>query len=273
MRSPDRRWDRIGEVVDQERLADVHVVVVGVGSGGSTVAVELAKAGVGRLTLVDPDRLELANVLRHEADDRSVGRNKAEAVADLVARRNPRARVVACPEDVFALRDRLPALVSDAELVAVCTDAEPPKRLLTREALAARVPAVFAGVYPRGVGGEVIVCEGGASDPCYACVVSAIKDPVAAGIDHSLDYGAIGPDGVARGVPGLGMDVRLIALLHARVSLEILVAGERALPGNVLLFGTTSVPGLFPRPFASAWVRVARRADCLLCGPLRGGAL
>jgi hypothetical protein len=44
-------------------------------------------------------------------------------------------------------------------------------------------------------------------------------------------------------------------------------------PATVVLFGTTAVPGLFPRPFASALVSVARRASCLVCGPIHRAAI
>ena len=266
MTSEAGRWSRLEDVVDVEALRERHVLVVGVGSGGSTVALELAKAGVGRLTLVDPDRLEEANVVRHECDDRSLGRNKAEAVRELVHHRNPDARVEAIPLDVFAV-EGLAGLVAGADLVAVCTDVEPPKHLLNRTALAAGVPAAYAGVYARGVGGEVIACAAGPVDPCYACVVSALKDSASPAAEEDLDYGAIGPDGTIHGAPGLGLDVRLVALLHARVCLRLLL-GDSA-PAPVLLFGTEAVPGLFPRPFASALVSVAIREDCLVCGPIR----
>ena len=262
----DERWARLTGVVDVDALRERHVLVVGVGSGGSTVALELAKAGVGGLTLVDPDRLEAANVIRHECDDRFLGRTKVEAVADLIRHRNPEARVEAIPKDVFALAD-LPELVAGADLVAACADVEPPKRLLNRTALAAGIPVVYAGVYARGVGGEVIVCAGGPEDPCYACVVSALKEPASPAVEEDLDYGAVGPDGTIHGAPGLGLDVRLVALLHAKIGLGLLLGAEA--PATVVLFGTAAVPGLFPRPFASALVSVAPRRDCLVCGPMR----
>jgi len=84
-----------------------------------------------------------------------------------------------------------------------------------------------------------------------------------------LDYGAVDADGTLHGAPGLGLDVRMIALLHAKVCLATLVP-ELALSANVVLFGNQAMEGLFPRPLASALVTVARQDDCLVCGPLRG---
>jgi molybdopterin/thiamine biosynthesis adenylyltransferase len=260
------RWDRLEGVVDVEELAEKHVVVVGLGSGGSTVALELAKAGVGRFTLVDPDTLEVANLVRHECDGRYVGSGKAAAVGELVFLRNPEAAVEVVRADVFSLGARLEELVADADLVAGCTDAEPPKLLLNRLCLAAGVPSVYGGVYERGVGGEVIRCGGGADDPCYTCVTSVLKEAVPLPVgEEDPDYGAP----VEGGVPGLGLDVRLVALLHAKVCLLGLLGREEELGGNVVLFGNDAVESLFPRPFASAVVDVSPQADCLVCAPMR----
>jgi molybdopterin/thiamine biosynthesis adenylyltransferase len=170
--------------------------------------------------------------------------------------------------DVFDLGERLERAVAGAAVVAVCTDGEPPKNLLNRLCTAAAVPAVYAGVYERGVGGEVVRCAGGPEDACYACVASALKEstpPPRGG--EELDYGAIDADGTLHGAPGLGLDVRFIALLHAKLCLLELL-GDAA-EENVLLFGTAPVEGLFPRRFASALLNVAPQDGCLICASSR----
>jgi molybdopterin/thiamine biosynthesis adenylyltransferase len=252
-----------------EGLREKHVVVVGLGSGGSTVALELAKAGVGRFTLVDPDRLEEANLVRHECDDRYLGWNKAAAVSDLILFRNPDAHVDVVRADAVSLGERLDEAVASADLVAACTDVEPPKHLLNRLCLEARVPSVYGGVYARGVGGEVIRCSGGPEDACYACIAWALKDTAAAAPAEAPDYGVPAED---QSVPALGLDVRLVALIHTKLCLLTLL-GHDALPGNVVLFGTAAVENLFPRPFASAVLNVAPQAGCLVCRPIRSGDL
>jgi molybdopterin/thiamine biosynthesis adenylyltransferase len=265
------RFERARAVLDVDVLAGKSVLVAGLGSGGATVALELAKAGVGALTLIDPDTIEETNLIRHECDDRYLGWNKAEAAADLIAHRNPAAEVQPLAADLFELRGRLERAVAGASIVAVCTDGEPPKHLLNRLCLTARVPAVYAGVYERGVGGELIRCPGGHAHACYACATSTLKEsaPLPKPGDE-LDYGAIGADGTLQGVPGLGLDVRFIALLHAKLCLLELL-GE-PLGANVVLFGNAAVPGLFPRPFASALLTLAPQDACLVCGQLRSVA-
>jgi molybdopterin/thiamine biosynthesis adenylyltransferase len=191
-------------------------------------------------------------------------------VADLIRHRDPEAEIEVLQADVFDLGERLERLEAGADLVAACTDAEPPKHLLNELCTVAGRPAVYAGVYARAAGGEVIRCAGGPADACYACVTSVLKETAPTPVDESvLDYGAVGADGSLHGALGLGLDVRLIALLHAKVCLATLVP-ELALDANVVLFGNQPMKGLFPRPLASALVQVARQDECMVCGPPRG---
>jgi molybdopterin/thiamine biosynthesis adenylyltransferase len=80
-----------------EPLETCHVIVAGCGALGGQLAVQLAQAGVGRLTLLDNDILDWRNVGRHVLDGASVGRNKALALRDAILRRFPDAEV-----DAFA---------------------------------------------------------------------------------------------------------------------------------------------------------------------------
>jgi molybdopterin/thiamine biosynthesis adenylyltransferase len=266
------RWSRLEDVIDVDALGTKRVAVIGLGSGGSTVALELGKAGVGGFVLIDPDKIESANVIRHECDDRYIGVNKAEAVADLIRHRNPDAEVTVIPEDVFSMGPRLERSISDADLVAVCTDNEASRNLLNRLCTQTGTPAVYAGVYERATGGEVIRCRGEAGDACFACVTSVLKEDVPIPESEKFDYGAIDGNGVLHGAPGLGLDVRTIALIHAKMCLDTLT-GENDIDADVVLFGNAVVEGLFPRPFASTTLRISPQQGCLVCEPIRTGEL
>jgi molybdopterin/thiamine biosynthesis adenylyltransferase len=242
---------------------------------------ELAKAGVGRFTLVDPDAIEETNLIRHECDDRYLGWNKAEAVADLIAHRNPRAHVDPIATDAFDSAVGIEARIADAALVAACTDAERAKHQLNRACLEAEVPAVYGGVYEGGVGGEIVRVRAGIDEACYACVTSVLKEatPVP-GDNGGLDYGLIDADGVLHGAPGLGLDVRLVATLHAKIALLTLltdadVTGDAVVdvPANAVMFGTAPVEGLFARHFTTVLMDIAPQAGCLVCAPFRGEVL
>jgi tRNA A37 threonylcarbamoyladenosine dehydratase len=90
-----RRFDRIGRLVGDEgmrRLFSAHVMVVGLGGVGSFAVEALARSGVGRLTLVDFDRVCVTNANRQlQALSSTVARGKAEVLAERVALINPQA--------------------------------------------------------------------------------------------------------------------------------------------------------------------------------------
>ncbi|WP_433775078.1 ThiF family adenylyltransferase [Bacillus wiedmannii] len=70
-------------------FATKHAVIIGVGSIGSTIALELAKAGIGKLTLIDQERLSVGNIVRHTGTLKDIGRNKVDLVKDQALLHNP----------------------------------------------------------------------------------------------------------------------------------------------------------------------------------------
>ena len=112
--------DDIG-IEGQRRLLDARALVVGAGGLGSPVALFLGSAGVGRVTLVDGDRVDLTNLQRQIAHDLStLGEPKAISAALRVAGINPRIDITALTERVDG--ERLAELVATADIVIDCTD-------------------------------------------------------------------------------------------------------------------------------------------------------
>ena len=134
------RFDRTARLLGlraMERLAQAHVVVLGLGGVGSFAAEALARAGVGRLTLVDGERIEVTNVNRQlHALDGELGRFKADALAERLRRAAPDARIEpACefygeengarlvPEGTDFVVDAMDTVVAKLHVVARCLDA------------------------------------------------------------------------------------------------------------------------------------------------------
>ena len=112
--------DDIG-IEGQRRLLAAHALVIGAGGLGSPVALYLGTAGVGRITIVDNDRVDLTNLQRQIAHDLArVGMAKAESAARSIAAINPTVRVTALHERADAAR--LLELVADADVVVDCSD-------------------------------------------------------------------------------------------------------------------------------------------------------
>ena len=102
-------------------LAAEHVVVVGAGSLGSAIATQLARSGVGHLTLVDPELLEDANLGRHALGMDDLGNSKAKALCDRLRRDVPTVRVTAIEDYVQFAYARDPAIFRQADLIISST--------------------------------------------------------------------------------------------------------------------------------------------------------
>lgn len=266
-------WSRVEKLVGKENLTllrQKRVGVVGLGSGGGFVAQALAMSGVGRFVLIDDDTLEPANVVRHVADLRDVGRPKAEVMADLLRQRSPEADIVT---RVGRMENHWDALAG-IDLVVCGVDGEGPKYKLNAWCLEQRVHAVYAGVYERGEGGDVVFIRP-YDGPCYACWAAALREglPVhEAGAGQPLDYGMIGPEGTLEAEPGLWLHVVRVAAAQADLALNALFAGTSAYrpsPANTVILANTRMEilsGEVALPFTAEWVQIERDPHCLVCG-------
>jgi tRNA A37 threonylcarbamoyladenosine dehydratase len=142
-----RRFDRTARLLGlpaMDRLAAAHVVVLGLGGVGSFTAEALARAGVGRLTLVDGERIEETNVNRQlHALDGEIGRYKADALAERLRRASPAARFD--PVCEFYSEENAERLVpADASFVVDAMDTVVAKLHVVARCLDARIPIVTA---------------------------------------------------------------------------------------------------------------------------------
>lgn len=128
----------------QARLAAAHVLVVGAGALGVPVLQYLTGAGLGRITLVDPDRVEISNLHRQPIYGRHVGTPKALAAASEMAALNPDTTVT----PLVARLDpaNAPGLVAGADVVLDCADSFAATYALSDACLDASRPLIAASV-------------------------------------------------------------------------------------------------------------------------------
>ena len=162
--------DEIG-IEGQQRLLASHALVIGAGGLGSPVALYLGTAGVGRLTIVDNDKVDVTNLQRQIAHNLSrVGRPKAESARESIVAINPDVRVMPLVERADAAR--LDALVQDADVVVDCSDNFKTRHAVNAACVAHGKPLVSGAAI--GFDGQVSVYDTRhAASPCYACLFPA----------------------------------------------------------------------------------------------------
>jgi adenylyltransferase/sulfurtransferase len=156
------------DIEGQARLKSARVLIVGAGGLGCPVALYLGAAGAGHLTIVDDDRIELANLQRQIAfDQSSLGSGKAEMLAARVRNLNPDIGVSAIESRLAA--DELEQQVAAASVVIDCSDNFATRFALSRASVAAAVPLV-SGAAIRGEGQLSVYDPREAASPCYHCL-------------------------------------------------------------------------------------------------------
>lgn len=158
----------------QARLKDSHVAVIGAGGIGCPAITYLAAAGVGKLTIIDHDVVELSNLQRQPLfTDADIGASKAEVAVDAVERINPHVDRAA---QVVRLTDSNAAeLLEGTNLILDGCDNFDTRLAVNRAAVTLHIPLLSAAI--GAFEGQVALYEGWREgSPCYQCLVGADPD-------------------------------------------------------------------------------------------------
>ncbi len=158
----------------QQKLLNSHVILVGAGGLGAPASLYLAASGVGKLTICDPDDVDLTNLQRqivHYTD--SIGRKKVESARDTLARINPEISVDIVAERVAG--ERLEGLVESADLVVDATDNFTTRHAINRACVRFSRPLV-SGAAIRFDGQVSVFDLRDQSSACYHCLFPETDD-------------------------------------------------------------------------------------------------
>ena len=231
--------DDIG-IEGQQRLLAAHALVIGAGGLGSPVALYLGTAGVGRITIVDGDRVDLTNLQRQIAHDLArVGMPKAESAARSIAAINPTILVATVHQRVDAAR--LLGLVADADVVVDCSDNFATRQAVNAACVARGKPLVAGAAI--GFDGQLSVYDTRfAVSPCYACVFPP---------DPSFEDVACSQMGVFAPLVGI------IGSMQAAEALKLIAAIGSSVAGRLQMVDA--------RTMEWTEIRVTRDPDCPVC--------
>jgi molybdopterin/thiamine biosynthesis adenylyltransferase len=231
--------DEVG-IEGQERLLAAHALIIGAGGLGSPAALYLAASGVGRITLVDDDAVDLTNLQRQIMHTTArVGMPKVESGREAMLQVNPEISVTALRERVASAR--LAELVGSADVVLDCSDNFATRHAVNRACVDARVPLV-SGAVIRFDGQLSVFDTREAASPCYACLFPP---------DSQFEDVACSTMGVFAPLVGV------IGAMQAAEALKLLAGVGRSLAGRLLMLDGRSME----------WtdIGIARNATCPVC--------
>ncbi|HNK05564.1 MAG TPA: HesA/MoeB/ThiF family protein [Giesbergeria sp.] len=232
--------DEVG-IEGQERILAAHALVIGAGGLGSPVALYLGSAGVGRITLVDHDVVDLTNLQRQIAHTtQRVGQPKVASAAQAVQAINPDVQVTALQERVDALR--LHTLVQEATVVLDCSDNYATRQAVNAACVRLGKPLV-AGAVIRFDAQITVIDPREPGTPCYACLF----DPAA-----QFEEVACSTMGVFAPLVGV------VGALQATEALKLVAGVGTSLAGRLLM--------LDGRSMEWSSLRTAHNPACPVCG-------
>jgi molybdopterin/thiamine biosynthesis adenylyltransferase len=219
----------------QERLKQSHVVVAGLGGLGCSASLYLACSGVGHITMIDCDHVELSNlnrqILHYEED---IGEEKPVSAARKLAKLNSSIELTPVFKKITERNAR--ELVKGANLVIDGMDNFETRFILNRACVAEGIPFIHGGVH--GLFGELTTIIPGRT-PCLACIFPEV------------------PQG-KKALPVFGVTPALIATLQVTEAIKLLAGFGSLLTGKMLYFNGDMMDFTFRN--------LAKNQTCRVCG-------
>lgn len=236
------RYEAIG-TAGQSKLLNSHAVIIGVGALGCVLANHLARAGVGKLTLIDRDIVDRSNLQRqllYDESDASLGTPKAIAAASRLSAINSEISIE--PHVVDLCSYNAEALLSEADIIIDGTDNFSVRYLINEVSIKHAIPWIYGGAVGASGMTLTIVPE---ITPCLCCLFP--EPPAGGSLDTCETAGVLSPI------------IDTIASIQVMEALKLLTNQEEALHGSLLQID------LWQHHWQSLSVRNARKPACKVC--------
>ena len=206
-------------ILESDIMLKKGVLLIGCGSVGSLVAMELARAGVGRFFLIDMDMMGYHNICRHQCGVQDVGKFKTTAVKERILQINPYAEVHTANKMIQEVSlDELGEFCNEDSIIVGCADNREGD-LYADKMLAKpyKMPFVSIGCWERAFAGEIFYClpEG---MPAYSDFVAALGESSGRSIANTHIY--MGDVGSFE--PGISVDINFVTTIAVKMILDLL---------------------------------------------------
>jgi molybdopterin/thiamine biosynthesis adenylyltransferase len=229
------------DVAGQEKLLSSHALVIGAGGLGSAAAPYLTAAGIGHITLMDHDQVELTNLQRQIMHtDKSIGKSKVSSGQQFLEQLNAGIQIetIEAKATVALLDELLPSV----DIVLDCTDNFASRHLINASCVKHQTPLV-SGSALRFDGQISVFDPRNLVSPCYACIFSPD--------DH---YEEVSCSSMGIFSPLVG----IIGAMQAAQAIQVLIGFGEALVGRMMLWNarTTQIDE----------IKISRNPECSVCG-------
>ena len=229
------------DIAGQETLLKSHALVIGAGGLGSAAAPYLAAAGIGHITLMDHDQVELTNLQRQIMHtEKSVGKSKVNSGKEFLQQLNASIQIETI--EAKATAALLDELLPSVDIVLDCTDNFASRHLINASCVKYRAPLVSGSAL--GFDGQISVFDPrNAASPCYACIFAPDDD-----------FAEVSCSSMGIFSPLVG----IIGAIQAAQAIQVLIGFGEVLVGRMLLWNarTTQIDEF----------KISRNPECSVCG-------
>ena len=210
-------------ILETDWMMDKTAFLLGCGSVGSLVALELARAGVGTFVLIDNDIVEYHNLCRHQCGVHEVGSFKVDAMKKRILDINPHANVVTCTKIVEEVPKEIFDKYANKNSVFVgCADNREADIYGNRISMMYGAAYVSAGFWERAFAGEIFYHLPEQSMPCYKCALGGGQS-LSARTSHSRRiYTTEENLENVNFEPGIAVDIDFVTVIAAKLAIDIL---------------------------------------------------
>jgi molybdopterin synthase sulfurylase MoeB len=227
------------DIDGQEKLKLAKVLIIGAGGLGCAASQYLAVAGIGEMTLVDFDTVELSNlqrqVLHHDAN---IGQPKVESAKQALMQLNPLININSI--DALLDDDEIDALVSQHSLILDCTDNMLVRQQLNKSGFEHKVPLVSAAAIR--MEGTVTVFDYQSHSPCYQCFSALFGEQQLTCVEAGI----------------LAPVVGMIGCIQATEAIKVITGIGQALTGKLLMIDAMTME--------FRQMRLPKQPHCNVCG-------
>lgn len=222
-------------ILESNIMTEKCAIIIGCGSVGSLVSLELARAGVGKFVLIDNDIIEYHNICRHQSGISDIGNFKVKSIAKRIRDINPTAKIEECITTI----ERVPKNIFDEfcddknTIIVGCADNRASDIYANELSITYSVPFISIGLWERAFAGEIFYYLPENNMPCYKCL----------GFDDNL----LRKKSVNRRIytneeninnvnfePGISIDINFVTTIGIKLILDILNIGNQKFTPRLL---------------------------------------
>ena len=210
-------------ILETDWMMDKCAFMLGCGSVGSLVALELARAGVGTFVLIDNDIVEYHNLCRHQCGIHDVGSFKVDAMKKRILDINPHANVVTCTKIVEEVPKEIYDKYAGKNTIFIgCADNREADVYGNRISMMYGSAYLSAGFWERAYAGEILYHLPEKSMPCYKCALGSGESLSERTAQSRRIYTTEENLENVNFAPGIAVDIDFVTIIAAKLAIDIL---------------------------------------------------